>query len=285
MYLPNMLADAGRSLDPDDDAAFGAGAAAAAEALFAVTHGEGPTPLVDLPGLAAASGLGALLVKDESGRHGLGSFKALGGAHAAIRLALDEAGRRAGRPFGPEDLGTSRPQGGYPQPHNGLCHRRQSWPVGRGRGAAGGARAAVVFLHQGVREVRADAIRAEGAEILRVAGDYDDSLAAVARSCAAEGWINVSDMALPGQEPDPDPGDAGLYRDGGGDPAPMRRPAADPSFPAGRRRRHGGGGCGTSGPGRSGHPAVGGGTRRGRLPAGERARRATTATGDPCSRP
>ena len=83
MYLPNMLADAGGALDPADAAAFGAGAAAAAEALFAVTHGEGPTPLVELPGLAAASGLGALLVKDESGRHGLGSFKALGGAHAA----------------------------------------------------------------------------------------------------------------------------------------------------------------------------------------------------------
>src|SRR5690606_24758680 len=73
-----------------------------------------------------------------------------------------------------------------------------------GRSVAAGARLvgarAVVFLHQGVREVRADAIRAEGARIVRVAGDYDDSLAAVARSCAAEGWINVSDMALPGQE-------------------------------------------------------------------------------------
>ncbi|WP_449221556.1 diaminopropionate ammonia-lyase [Tistrella mobilis] len=199
MYLPNMLADAGRSLDPDDEAAFGAGAAAAAEALFAVTHGEGPTPLVDLPGLAAASGLGALLVKDESGRHGLGSFKALGGAHAAIRLALDEAGRRAGRPFGPEDLGTPALRA-VTRSLTMAC----ATDGNHGRSVAAGARLvgarAVVFLHQGVREVRADAIRAEGAEILRVAGDYDDSLAAVARSCAAEGWINVSDMALPGQE-------------------------------------------------------------------------------------
>lgn len=199
MYLPNMLADAGGALDPADAAAFGAGAAAAAEALFAVTHGEGPTPLVELPGLAAASGLGALLVKDESGRHGLGSFKALGGAHAAIRLALDEAGRRTGRRFGPEDLGT---------PALLAVTRTLTMACAtdgnHGRSVAAGARLvgarAVVFLHQGVREVRADAIRAEGARIVRVAGDYDDSLAAVARSCAAEGWINVSDMALPGQE-------------------------------------------------------------------------------------
>jgi diaminopropionate ammonia-lyase len=199
MYLPNMLADAGGALDPADVAAFGAGAAAGAEALFAVTHGEGPTPLVELPGLAAASGLGALLVKDESGRHGLGSFKALGGAHAAIRLALDEAGRRTGRRFGPEDLGTPA-----------LLAVTRSLTMAcatdgnHGRSVAAGARLvgarAVVFLHQGVREVRADAIRAEGARIVRVAGDYDDSLATVARSCAAEGWINVSDMALPGQE-------------------------------------------------------------------------------------
>ncbi|WP_372024271.1 diaminopropionate ammonia-lyase [Tistrella mobilis] len=199
MYLPNMLADAGGALDPADATAFGAGAAAAAEALFAVTHGEGPTPLVELPGLAAASGLGALLVKDESGRHGLGSFKALGGAHAAIRLALDEAGRRTGRRFGPEDLGT---------PDLLAVTRTLTMACAtdgnHGRSVAAGARLvgarAVVFLHQGVREVRADAIRAEGARIVRVAGDYDDSLAAVARSCAAEGWINVSDMALPGQE-------------------------------------------------------------------------------------
>lgn len=44
--------------------------------------GYAPSPLRRLDGLADALGLGELLYKDESGRFGLGSFKALGGARA-----------------------------------------------------------------------------------------------------------------------------------------------------------------------------------------------------------
>ena len=49
-------------------------------------HGE--TPLMDVPGLATDCGVGAVLVKDESQRMGLGSFKALG---AAFAIAADAA--------------------------------------------------------------------------------------------------------------------------------------------------------------------------------------------------
>ena len=51
-----------------------------------------PTPLHRLPGLARALGLDGLWLKDESGRFGLDSFKALGGAYAVI-LALREGAR------------------------------------------------------------------------------------------------------------------------------------------------------------------------------------------------
>src|SRR5262245_47848982 len=47
--------------------------------------GYAPTPLVMLPGLARRAGIAALGYKDESGRFGLGSFKALGGAYAVLR--------------------------------------------------------------------------------------------------------------------------------------------------------------------------------------------------------
>src|SRR3954464_5419673 len=47
-----------------------------------------------LPELAAEAGLGALYLKDESERFGLGSFKALGGAYAVGDVLLTELARR-----------------------------------------------------------------------------------------------------------------------------------------------------------------------------------------------
>src|SRR5690606_21808756 len=53
----------------------------AAQADIARWDGYAPTPLLRLPGLASELGIGELYCKDESGRFGLGSFKALGGAY------------------------------------------------------------------------------------------------------------------------------------------------------------------------------------------------------------
>ena len=52
---------------------------------IATWPGYAPTPLVDLPGLAREAGFAAIRYKDEGGRFGLGSFKALGGAYAVLR--------------------------------------------------------------------------------------------------------------------------------------------------------------------------------------------------------
>lgn len=46
-----------------------------------------PTPLTELAALGEVVGCSAVLVKDETSRMGLGSFKALGGAYAVFRLA------------------------------------------------------------------------------------------------------------------------------------------------------------------------------------------------------
>src|SRR6185312_3987860 len=45
-----------------------------------------PTPLRDLPEIARGAGVAAVRLKDEAGRFGLGSFKALGGAYAVAEL-------------------------------------------------------------------------------------------------------------------------------------------------------------------------------------------------------
>src|SRR5690349_17219982 len=55
--------------------------------------GYAPTPLRALPDLATSIGVGAMSLKDEGDRFGLGSFKALGGAYAVAQVLLSELAR------------------------------------------------------------------------------------------------------------------------------------------------------------------------------------------------
>src|SRR5918996_263624 len=54
------------------------------------------TPLVDTPSLAKALGVAEVLVKDESGRLGLPSFKILGASWATFRAVLQRLGKDPG---------------------------------------------------------------------------------------------------------------------------------------------------------------------------------------------
>src|SRR5690348_13204690 len=58
--------------------------------------GYAATPLRELPGLAQRLGIARLHYKDESGRFGLGSFKALGGAYAVYRYLAAAVRRHHG---------------------------------------------------------------------------------------------------------------------------------------------------------------------------------------------
>jgi diaminopropionate ammonia-lyase len=53
-----------------------------------------------------------------------------------------------------------------------------------------------IYLHENVAESRADLIRAQGAEVVRVAGNYDDSTHRAKSDALAHGWYLVSDTAL-----------------------------------------------------------------------------------------
>src|ERR1043165_4418964 len=98
MLLLNRHPDYRAALDPADAATLGLQGAAEAERYLA--HRDNTeTPLHALPALAAELGVGALHVKDEGFRLGLGSFKALGGAYAVARLVLEEAARQRERSF------------------------------------------------------------------------------------------------------------------------------------------------------------------------------------------
>src|SRR6202522_2151668 len=97
MFLANRQSDYRAPLDPRDAETLSVEAAAEVERFLRYRESHTVTPLHALPALARALGVGAIYVKDEGLRLGLGSFKALGGSYAVIRLVLDAASDRLGR--------------------------------------------------------------------------------------------------------------------------------------------------------------------------------------------
>lgn len=199
MLLMNTHPDHRAALaDVDADLLGAAGARLAGDFLTA-RDAATPTPLLRLPALAREWGLGAIFIKDEGKRLGLGSFKALGGSYAVARLVLEEAEARLGRALTMADLHTADVRT-VAATMTMACATAGN----HGRSVAQGAQMtgarAVIFLHRGVSEARAAAIASFGAEIVRVAGTYDDSVAEAARVAHEKDWTVVSDTAWPGYE-------------------------------------------------------------------------------------
>jgi diaminopropionate ammonia-lyase len=172
-------------------------ALAQARTTIATWPGYKPTPLVDMPGLAKALGLGSLSFKDEGGRFGLGSFKALGGAYAVARLLC----RRIAMSEGHEPAMADLLAGRYAVLAAGVTVTCAT-DGNHGRSVAWGAKLfgcpCVIFIHATVSEGRKKAIEAFGARVIRTAGNYDDSVREAEASAQANGWFVVSDTSYPG---------------------------------------------------------------------------------------
>ncbi len=155
--------------------------AAAPGALLARCPAHAETPLET----RAAFGT-TLWVKDERGRMGLGSFKALGAAyviaHEAAASGADEltgqGGALAGRTYVTASAGN------------------------HGLSVAAGARVfgarAVVFIADTVPEGFAARLRAMGAEVRRAGADYEASMKAAEAAARDNGWTLLSDSSWPG---------------------------------------------------------------------------------------
>jgi len=154
------------------------------------------TPLYALPDLAAELGLAAVSIKDESRRSPLGSFKALGAPIALLRLILR---LHPTAPFDPSGLLAGRHA---EQLRNFTVVSATDGNHGRGLAAASrsiGCRC-VIVLHAQVSPERERAIAECGAQIVRVAGNYDASVEEARRLAVAKGWQVVSDTSYEGYE-------------------------------------------------------------------------------------
>jgi len=199
MFLLNTHPDHRRPLDPADAEALGDAGTDQVERFLAFRGSPEPTPLLALPALAAEVGVAAIHVKDEGGRLGLGSFKALGGAYAVARLVIEEASRRLGRNIDIAEIPTPAVR----EIASGMTFACAT-DGNHGRSVAQGASIvgaeSVVFTHAGVSAERVAAIARYGARMVRVEGSYDESVAEAAMVAEREGWIVVSDTSWPGYE-------------------------------------------------------------------------------------
>ena len=142
---------------------------------------RGATPLHSLPALAKTLGLGEIRVKDESQRMGFGAFKALGGVFAVHEIVARDKERAAA-----DFTFTTASSGNH------------------GRAVALGAHSVgahcTIFLPKFTPAAKEAAIRALGAQVIRIDGDYEDAVAACRLQAEQRGWTIVSDTSWPGYE-------------------------------------------------------------------------------------
>ena len=135
-----------------------------------------PTPLESLNKLSKELGLKNIFYKDESKRFGLKSFKALGGAYAVEKITK-----------GKKDVIVSTATAGN-----------------HGKSVAWGAKNlglnCNIFISENVSETRAEEMRNLNAEVIRVKGNYEDSLNFCKEESKKNNWEIIQDVAWPDYE-------------------------------------------------------------------------------------
>ena len=130
-----------------------------------------PTPLISLNKLSKKLNLNKIFYKDESKRFHLKSFKALGGAYAVERITK-----------GNKEVVISTATAGN-----------------HGRSVAWGSKKlglkCKIFISEYVSEFRAKVMRSFGADVIRVKGNYDNSLKECIKQSKQNNWQIVQDVA------------------------------------------------------------------------------------------
>lgn len=157
------------------------------------------TPLHSLPGLAGRLGLGEIRAKDESQRFGFDAFKALGGVLAVYNVLSGAVGNA----YHSSTTFAALMRREHPEVTADYVFTTAS-SGNHGRSVAAGAKLfgnrCVIFLPKFTSADKEAAIRARGAEVIRVDGDYDTAVAECRRQAEARGWTIISDTSWEGYE-------------------------------------------------------------------------------------
>lgn len=158
--------------------------------LIRLSPAYAPTPLLDLPDLAAQLGVGQVLAKNE-GLRMLGSFKSLGGTYAGLQ-ALARAART--------DISGLLSQRSSNLPAL-VCASDGNHGLAVAAAAKFAGASAWVYLHHSVPAARARRIGQQGAEIVWVQGTYDDAVDAAAEAARKGAGILVADTTNDPSDP------------------------------------------------------------------------------------
>lgn len=180
--LNNPYRGAGLDSPKLSDAPWPSTDAAAPRTLLVQCPSAGETPLLSADALAKLVGVASIMVKDERGRMGLGSFKALGAAyviaHQAVKAGGDLDRALTGRTYVTASAGN------------------------HGMSVAAGAKVfgarAVIYLAETVPEGFAERLRGMGADVVRAGAEYEASMEAAAQVAVDQGWTLLSDSSWPG---------------------------------------------------------------------------------------
>ena len=143
------------------------------DAYSSISKWEGytPTPLLSLNKLAKKLNLNKIFYKDENKRFNLKSFKALGGAYAVEKITK-----------GNKDIVVSTATAGN-----------------HGRSVAWGAKRlglkCKIFISEYVSEARGQAMANLGADVIKVKGNYENSLIECIKQSTKNNWQIVQDVA------------------------------------------------------------------------------------------
>ena len=143
------------------------------EAFLSISNWENysPTPLIELNKLSKELNLNKIFYKDESKRFNLKSFKALGGAYAVEKITK-----------GNKDIVVATATAGN-----------------HGRSVAWGARRlglkCKIFISEYVSDARGQAMAELGADVIKVKGNYENSLIECIKQSTENNWQIVQDVA------------------------------------------------------------------------------------------
>ena len=139
--------------------------------IISLWDGYISTPLISLNKLSKELKLNKIFYKDESKRFGLKSFKALGGAYAVQKISKNK-----------KDIIISTATAGN-----------------HGRSVAWGSKKlglkCKIFISEHVSESRAKVMRNFGADIIRVKGNYENSLNECIKKSNENNWQIIQDVA------------------------------------------------------------------------------------------
>ncbi len=151
------------------------------EAIYSITNWNNylPTPLIKLNKLSRELNIKEIFYKDEDKRFNLKSFKALGGAFAVNKIKNKK----------------------------GNVIIATATAGNHGRSVAWGAKRlglkCKIFISEFVSEARAVAMRNLESEVIRVKGNYEDSLKECIKQSTKNNWEIVQDVSWEGYEETP----------------------------------------------------------------------------------